>query len=212
MSSRLNGQGCPDFQGSESNASQPETDQASCRPLSKVIRRRPEGREESHENPTDSDFGVTGPFLVGVDGISFPQVGKQIGQTRSVRLVQLDETHRSHNFRRSVHWVHACPHGLLSIVATGWSGKPPGPRCLAGDRTNPAIPLGAILKSSGVGVLEAPSRASSQSAWIFRPFANEVSILGTFARLRWHSRDGLVVAHPSDPIAQRRWSTQKTHT
>ena len=59
-------------------------------------------------------------FLVGAGGVPSPQVEGQIGQTRSVRKIQLDEPHQSRNpmFRMAVRVlrrVSALSRSLLEV-------------------------------------------------------------------------------------------------
>ena len=63
----------------------------------KMTRRLPEGPWDPTKIPRIQILMSPDVFLVGANGDPSPQVETQIGQTPSVREVQLDEPHRSHN-------------------------------------------------------------------------------------------------------------------
>ena len=62
-----------------------------------MTRRLPEGPWDPTKIPRIQILMSQDVLLVGVGGVSFPLVETLIGPTRSVRKIQLDELHRSHN-------------------------------------------------------------------------------------------------------------------
>jgi hypothetical protein len=64
-----------------------------------MTRRLPEGPWDPTKIPRIQILMSQDVFLVGVGDVAFPQVESQIGRTRSVREIQLDEVHRSADSR-----------------------------------------------------------------------------------------------------------------